>query len=168
LQLKNTKNQKNKFIVRNLSYTLIIILLFLGGCKPHSIRLFKNFYSYDSVEKVMEANKSLKFIEVLKNDIGISILQIDDYTDLYQKGKLEILFYKNQLTSVIFFPNDSTKYLQHIKTKYKIDLFKHKTISIGSLEVSISYDFDLFRKVKGFFVSYSDKRLVKMLETTIL
>lgn len=143
-----------------------ILLLLLFGCNNSSVNLFNDFYSYRSIDSTLNNYQNF---ETFGKKQGLFYATIPEYKYLNEKGKLKLLFYENQLASVGFFPADTTSFYRKIDSVYSRRIKMGEKIEEGNKIIEKSYEWDkeLCYSCKYYFISWSDKSLLKKYESKI-
>jgi hypothetical protein len=148
------------------SRQLIIISFILMSCNKSPIKLVDNFYSYQNINQTLTSFKS---VETWGKKEGFFVASISEYYFFKEKGKVALVFFEDQLASVVFYPKDTGRFYQKIDSIYAKKINMDEKFEIGNKVLSKSYDTDkdFCYSCKKYYVAWSDKRLMKKYDNNI-
>ncbi|NJO18677.1 MAG: hypothetical protein HC877_24010 [Thioploca sp.] len=118
-------------------YRIITLLLIIGlqACNSQSLNLIDNFYSYEN-KKTLEGKFPNMYTNMFYGD-EVLVAVIPEYRHLGVNGFVELMFCKDRLAAVLFYPqnSDSTKYYN--KVTNRLGISKNRDVVKGNIKISL-------------------------------
>lgn len=137
--------------------------IFLLGCTNSQVHLIDNFYSYQTHNELRQLINDPISKDGDENHLSRIVTH---YNHIGQEGKLELLFFDDQLVGVGFYPNDSLEYFNQLKTNLNISFEENTIIFTDKVAISKEYDYEM-GGVGGVFVSWVDSGLADKYKSKI-